>query len=279
MTNNLLKHYRIQRAYSQKNVADQLGVHVTTVSRWEQGHSQPTPYALRQLCVLFRKQPLDLFPSLVPPLPLEPSPTADVTIETSHYPNNLKRERLRRMMTQEQLAQKIGVSRVSISRWEQGHILPNRHAVQALSHCFKKRARDLFPALTAPSQPHTSVPLTLPESNPSPAPRQHDEERTDGNLTSLTAFTSAPVGTSTLQEAAQLLALEQHRLLVLQEGLALQQRSLHHTIAIACQIIKQIVPGIDEASALALASKLAAGTMSVPAPGVTVSQTTPGDVS
>ncbi|MGB8344773.1 MAG: FxSxx-COOH system tetratricopeptide repeat protein [Ktedonobacteraceae bacterium] len=59
-------------------------------------------------------------------------------------PNNkLKQERVERNWTQGQVAEKIGTSRVNVSRWEHGRVLPDMHFRQQLCELFGKNAYEL----------------------------------------------------------------------------------------------------------------------------------------
>src|SRR2546425_11537398 len=58
----LLRRERVNRSFSQEEVAEKIGTTATNVSRWELGHTSPTPYFRRQLCELFEKSPQELFP-------------------------------------------------------------------------------------------------------------------------------------------------------------------------------------------------------------------------
>ncbi len=53
---------RIERNWSQQDVADRIGTTHLNVSRWERGITKPGPYFRRKLCSLFGKseQELDL---------------------------------------------------------------------------------------------------------------------------------------------------------------------------------------------------------------------------
>ena len=55
-----LKHERETRGWSQARLAEQLGVSVRTVNRWEQGQTLPYPYYREQLCILFSKSAFEL---------------------------------------------------------------------------------------------------------------------------------------------------------------------------------------------------------------------------
>jgi transcriptional regulator with XRE-family HTH domain len=51
--NEKLRQARISRGWSQQDLADQLGIVVGTVNRWERGKQQPTPYYRLKLSALF----------------------------------------------------------------------------------------------------------------------------------------------------------------------------------------------------------------------------------
>src|SRR5437764_11498439 len=63
---------------------------------------------------------------------------------TRALPNlQLRRERERRNLSQEQLAQKIGSTALNISRWERGSTSPGLHFRQKLIEFFEKSAKEL----------------------------------------------------------------------------------------------------------------------------------------
>src|SRR5690348_17703290 len=58
--NKLLKQVRLERGWSQQEVADRIGTNVQNVSRWERGSVKPEPYAQQKLSELFGKSPKEL---------------------------------------------------------------------------------------------------------------------------------------------------------------------------------------------------------------------------
>jgi tetratricopeptide (TPR) repeat protein/transcriptional regulator with XRE-family HTH domain len=72
---------RIERQWSQQDVADRTGTTHVNVSRWERGITRPSPYFRRKLCSLFGKseQELDLEPAPGSSItgPAAPPPTAN----------------------------------------------------------------------------------------------------------------------------------------------------------------------------------------------------------
>lgn len=53
--NNLLRHERLLRGWSQQDVANQVGTDNYTVNRWECGRTKPSPHFRKRLCELFDK--------------------------------------------------------------------------------------------------------------------------------------------------------------------------------------------------------------------------------
>ena len=51
--NERLRQHRIERNWRQQDLADQLGVTVVTIQRWERGSQQPSAYYRTKLCKLF----------------------------------------------------------------------------------------------------------------------------------------------------------------------------------------------------------------------------------
>ncbi|EFH82691.1 helix-turn-helix transcriptional regulator [Ktedonobacter racemifer] len=116
---NVLKRARELSGYSQREIADALGVAVTTISRWENGHVESMPYYRRKLAALYEKKPGELFPALMIGKMIDLPPEEQQPEGRGKHPNFLRRERRLRNWSQEDLAEKIGAARGSISRWEQ----------------------------------------------------------------------------------------------------------------------------------------------------------------
>lgn len=60
VVNTHLRAERLQRGWSQQEIADQLGVTSVTVNRWERGVQHPNAYARLKLCTLFGKSAEEL---------------------------------------------------------------------------------------------------------------------------------------------------------------------------------------------------------------------------
>jgi len=64
---------------------------------------------------------------------------------TSNFQDLLKQERIRRGLSQEDLAKKIGTTRITIHRWEHGSTLPTTYFWARLSKLLGKPIEELFP--------------------------------------------------------------------------------------------------------------------------------------
>lgn len=64
--NDVLREERLRRAWTQQDLADQIGTSVGNISRWERGITSPGPYFRQQLTNLFEKdiEALGLLPSI-----------------------------------------------------------------------------------------------------------------------------------------------------------------------------------------------------------------------
>ncbi len=60
-----LRKARVERGWSQQELADQIGTTPVNISRWENGSTFPFPFFRQKLCEVFGKTPAEL--GLVPP--------------------------------------------------------------------------------------------------------------------------------------------------------------------------------------------------------------------
>ena len=51
------KTFRLTRCWTRQRLADELGVNLSTISRWETGSAEPRPYAAQALEMLADKYP------------------------------------------------------------------------------------------------------------------------------------------------------------------------------------------------------------------------------
>jgi len=66
--NSRLHDARVERGWSQQNLAEQVGTTPVNISRWENGSTFPSPYFRQRLCEVFGKTPAEL--GLLPPPPI-----------------------------------------------------------------------------------------------------------------------------------------------------------------------------------------------------------------
>lgn len=74
-------------------------------------------------------------------------------------------------LSQEQLAEKLGVSRQSISKWEGGLSTPELDKLKALSECFQVSIDELT------GNPTSTGPDSAGERGPDPAPHRAEESK------------------------------------------------------------------------------------------------------
>src|ERR1700741_2037938 len=80
--NHRLRRERERRAWSQQDLADQVGTTPLNVSRWERGITIPSPYFRQKLCNVFEKTSHD--PGLGAQAEgLQPTPASSSTSEAS----------------------------------------------------------------------------------------------------------------------------------------------------------------------------------------------------
>ncbi len=82
--NEHLRRHRIERNWRQQDLADQLGITVTTIQRWERGSQQPSAYYRVKLCSLFGLDAHEL--GLVETFS-SPSESTEVTEEAESAPS------------------------------------------------------------------------------------------------------------------------------------------------------------------------------------------------
>jgi len=80
--NPRLREARVERGWSQQELADQVGTTPVNISRWENGSTFPSPYFRQRLCEVFGKTLAEL--GLVPPPPTD-SRVGDIPITRNPY--------------------------------------------------------------------------------------------------------------------------------------------------------------------------------------------------
>jgi len=153
--NVLLRDARKQNHWTQKQLADMVGVTALTVSRWERGETVPDNYARLKLCRVLRRIPEELWTEdsndtnvleETPPSGSIQAASHSTTLTSTseevagkdHLPwyTILRRERDRRGWSQSQLAEQIGTDSKTVSRWERGLTFPQSWYRQRLMAVF-----------------------------------------------------------------------------------------------------------------------------------------------
>lgn len=79
----------------------------------------------------------------------------------------LAEQRKARMWTQSDLAEKVGVSQNSVSRWETGESFPSKANLQKIAELFDVTVQDIYTAITRPpSEEPESQRIAVSEAKP-----------------------------------------------------------------------------------------------------------------
>jgi transcriptional regulator with XRE-family HTH domain len=126
-----LRYHRIMRGLSTKELAEKVGIVPATLAIYEKDNNRPIKYdtavALAEELEIDRKRLLDEYTSFV------------------DYPCQklLKKVREDLSMTQEQIAEEIGVAQNAYSSWERGTRTPRRKEYSKIVSALKKRKMDI----------------------------------------------------------------------------------------------------------------------------------------
>ena len=141
---NRLRYERERRGWSQAKLAEQVGVGNVTVSRWENGITYPYPPERRRLCKMYQRLHEELFPTRESLSRKNVSQTTSTTQTNNKPESKLKYFRRQHGLSQEELAARIGVSRLSLLRCERGRAYPRSQALIILCDYFQKKPEELF---------------------------------------------------------------------------------------------------------------------------------------
>ncbi len=114
----LLKELRTAQGKKQREIAEQLGIDRTTYGKYETGVSEPDFKITLKIADYFNVS-VDYL------LGRKKSPQDESVITPSPFPDNLKKLRTARQLTQTALAEQLGVSRSTVAMWESGESEPN----------------------------------------------------------------------------------------------------------------------------------------------------------
>jgi transcriptional regulator with XRE-family HTH domain len=164
---------------------------------------------------------------------------ASGTRESTFLPQVLRQQRLRKGWSQENLAEKLGVSKVTIHRWECGETRPvpfhRRRLCEILGVTFTK----LFPEASAPT------PLSVVRSPGQPQPQAGAQV--------------SPIPEEVVEGEASL-AAERLQL----ERLEIRKKSLDSALSIANSLIDTRYPGLEATERASLVSRLLLDLLELP---------------
>ncbi|SRR6266487_403500 len=156
----LLRSAREKYGWTQEELAEKIGTTVATVSRWESGVVFPSPYFRKKLSTHFGKNLAELGlvesgfaenngsqdQKDVEPQERSEDAQREPSVKKSEdaTPNYLLRNmREKQGLTQEELAEELGITRVTVSRWESGVTVPNRYFRKKLSNLYNMSIDEL----------------------------------------------------------------------------------------------------------------------------------------
>jgi len=138
------KIYQLRRAVdlTQDEFAARIGVSRQTVSKWESGTAYPDLKNLQTLCDFFEISPDLLLNDARAP---EGAEEGSYPIDFSSLGNCIRNLRIARDIGQEQLAELLGVSRQSVSKWENGAAIPKTELLLDLARVLNTDLSKLLP--------------------------------------------------------------------------------------------------------------------------------------
>lgn len=140
---NKLKAYRENANLTQQQLADKLGVKQQNIARYELGQRTFKMNIVIMLANLFDKQVSDFFPP--ERLGKEEKEVEDIKKLRKYTGEIIRQKRIARNMTQDDLAELLGVSYQAISRYEKGDRGVNQILLMKLAEIFKCSFDDFFP--------------------------------------------------------------------------------------------------------------------------------------
>ena len=138
--------------YTQETVAETLRVSTQTIRNWEAGRTEPTEakkQALEEAYGLPRESLMELNE-----LPADDASLMLLYEPSSVSPSRLLDARLEAGLTQVETAQRTGINRNTIGRYENGRMMPSRYTLGILASTYGKEVNwFLDPTTERPQQP------------------------------------------------------------------------------------------------------------------------------
>lgn len=130
-----LRQRRIAVRMTQEQFAQQAGVTVSTVNRWEQGHAYPSRLAQERIAAIIGSVPVSVRAHVT-----EAPPSCTAALSTAE---KIKRARRKLHWSQEKFAQAVHVTFSTVSRWENAHVEPSPLALAGIRAVLKRHGVEL----------------------------------------------------------------------------------------------------------------------------------------
>ena len=143
-----LRNERLRRGMTQQELAEYFGIYHCNLSKWEQGLRTPRPHYLRRLREWFQ----------------EDIPSHTFRIEG--VGDRMRNERLRRGMTQQELADHLGVSKATLFRWERGLATPGPTTSEDYENGLRRRGFALSDKRVSSHASRRGCPVCQGTANP-----------------------------------------------------------------------------------------------------------------
>ncbi|MBQ9746699.1 MAG: helix-turn-helix domain-containing protein, partial [Clostridia bacterium] len=168
---NKLQVLRKQAGLTQDELAVKIGVSRQAISKWESGNAYPDLKNIQTLCAFFSVSADTLLHPKYDAA--EPSHESFVFNE-SELGNNIKRTRTARGVTQEEFAEQMKVSRQSVSKLENGSVIPKTEIIIEMLYFLQAELSELLPPVVqeVPEEWEEAHEDTAAEDAQAPTPKE-----------------------------------------------------------------------------------------------------------
>ena len=139
---NKLQFHRKQAGLTQDEFALKIGVSRQAISKWESGNAYPDINNIQTICSFFL---VSADTMMNPKYEAAEASAARFRFNESELGNNIRRIRTSRGITQEVFAEKMLVSRQSVSKWENGTVIPKTEIIISMLGVLDAEFTDLIP--------------------------------------------------------------------------------------------------------------------------------------
>ena len=139
-----LQMLRKQADLTQDELALKIGVSRQAISKWESGNAYPDLKNIQTLCAYFSVSAEEL---LNPKYDELTTSINYICFDEGVLGSNIKRIRLARGITQEAFAEQMKVSRQSVSKWENGSVIPKTEILLLMLELLDTELSELLPPI------------------------------------------------------------------------------------------------------------------------------------